>query len=131
MPRGMRRERESGPYVGTTPKGVGTDFNNFIVGSVIIPAGTHLKDNANDLPNLPNEFSPSTNVQKLQIIAFPLIILLLKGYDIPEGEIDDNDIYNKFGKAHKKYADWAFLHSKKYILDEEIFKEKAIVLSLK
>ena len=99
-----------------------TDFKNFTVESATISVGKHLKENADDLPNLPNEFSTATKIQKLKIIAFPIIIPLVKGYEIPEGEIDDNDVYDNFCKAHGIYADWAFLHSKKYVLNEEFFQ---------
>ena len=99
-----------------------TDFKNFAIESATISVGRHLKDNIDNLPSLPNEFSTAAKVQKLRIIAFPLIIPLVKGYKIPEGDIDENDIYNSFCKVHEIYVDWAFLQTKKYVLNEDFFQ---------
>ena len=41
-----------------------TDFNNFTAGAAIISVGKHLKDNAADLPALPNVFSSDAKVKK-------------------------------------------------------------------
>ena len=99
-----------------------TDFKKFAIDSATISVGKHLKDNAENLPDLPNEFLTEAKIKKLRIIAFPLIIPLVKGYEIPEGEIDDNDTYDALCKVHEVYADWAFLYSKKYVLNEEFFQ---------
>ena len=99
-----------------------TDFKNFAIESATISVGRHLKDNVDNLLSLPNEFSTAAKVQKLRIIAFPLIIPLVKGYKIPEGDIDENDIYNSFCKVHEIYVDWAFLQTKKYVLNEDFFQ---------
>ena len=98
-----------------------TDFNNFTDGTAIIPIGKHLKDNAADLPDLPNEFSTAVKINKLRIIAFPLIIPLIKGLNILEGDIGEDEVYDKLGKAHDIYADWAYLHSKKYVMGKDFF----------
>ena len=98
-----------------------TDFNNFTDGSAIVPIGKHLKDNAADLPGLPNKFSTAVKINKLCIIAFPLVIPIIKGLNIPEGDIGEDEVYGKLGKAHDIYADWAYLHSKKYVMEKDFF----------
>ena len=99
-----------------------TDFNNFNDGTAIIPVGKHLKENSEYLPGLPGVFSSDSKIKKLRIIAFPLILPIVKGFDIPEGDIGDIDIYEKFSKVHDLYADWIFLDNKKFMLDEEFFE---------
>ena len=98
-----------------------TDSNKFSITSAMVQVGKHLKDNAQDLPDLPKEFSTEARVKKLSIIAFPLILPLVKGYKIPEGDIDDDETYDELCKVHEVYADWAFLQSKKYILNQDYF----------
>lgn len=98
-----------------------TDSNNFTDGAAMIPIGKLLKDNSEDLPGLPDEFSTDSKVKKLRIIAFPLILPIVKGFDISEGDIGDNDVYGKFDKVHDLYADWVYLYIKKYVLGEEFF----------
>ena len=99
-----------------------TDFKNFAIDSATISIGKHVKDNEKKLPSLPNEFSTAAKIKALRIIAFPLIIPIVKGYDIPEGDIDEIEIYDKFCSAHHIYADWIFLQNKKYVLNEEFFQ---------
>ena len=98
-----------------------TDFNNFAEGTAIIPVGKHLKENSEHLPRLPDVFSSYSKIKKLCILAFPLILPIIKGFDIPEGDIGDIDVCEKLGKARDLYANWAYLHNKKYVLDEEFF----------
>ena len=68
-----------------------TDLTNFTIESATISVRKHLKDNDGNLPSLLNEFS-ATKVKTLWIIAFPLIIPIVKGYKIPEGDINKHDI---------------------------------------
>ena len=97
------------------------DSNKFTFTSAMVSVGKHLKDNAQHLPDVPKEFSTEAKLKKLSIIAFPLILPLVKGYKIPEGDIDDDETYDELCKVHEVYADWPFLQSKTYILNQEFF----------
>ena len=82
-----------------------TDFINFTADAAIISVGEHLKENAADLPAFPEVFSSDAKVEKLIIIAFPLVLPIIKGFVIPEGEIEEDNIYEKIDKIHDFYAD--------------------------
>ena len=82
-----------------------TDSKSFTSESAIVSVGKYLKDNTENFPNLPSEFSTEARIKKLSIIVFPLIIPLVKGYKIPEGDIDDEEKYDAFYKVHEGYTD--------------------------
>ena len=94
------------------------DSGNFSTESTIIPIGKHLKDDAENLTNILSEFSTEAKIKKLRIIASPLIIPLVGGYVLPEGDIDDVETYDTFYKVHEVYADWVFLFSENTPLTE-------------
>ena len=45
-----------------------------------------------------------------------MILPMLQGYNFEEGEINNENVYDSASKVHDLYADWAFLHSKKYVV---------------
>lgn len=46
---------------------------------------------------------------------------MIKGFDIPEDQIEVENIYNYFGEIHKIYVDWIYLHSRKYNASAKYF----------
>ena len=80
-----------------------------------------MKENKNDLPYLPDEYSTGSKVQKLRLISFPLVLPIVKGLDFPEEPIENNEIYDKFGETHELYADWIYIHNRKQVASKDFF----------
>ena len=57
-----------------------------------ISAGRYLKDNQAQLPNLPAEFDTDAKIRKLKIVSFPLILPLIRGYDLVQGDVNDPNV---------------------------------------
>ena len=75
-----------------------------------------LKECGKDQLTLPKEFESDNKTKKLKVVSFPMILPMLKGYNFEEGEIHDKNVYDSASNVHDLYADWAFLHSKKYVV---------------
>ena len=86
-----------------------------------------LKDNADLLSELPSEFDSESKVKKLKAVAFPLILPLVRGHYVPEGNIDDNDFYKALGDVHDSFADWGFIHSNQYVITSDFMAKKCPV----
>ena len=81
--------------------------------------GSWLKDNQSKLSiGIPEEFTEK-KVKNVQVISFPVILPMVKGLDFDEGNLDDEDICNKFLNLHELYSDWVFLQGNKYIVNSE------------
>ena len=81
--------------------------------------GSWLKDNQSKLTiSLPDEFTEK-KMKNVQVIAFPVILPMVKGFDFEEGNLDDEDTCNAFLNLHELYADWIFLQANKYIVCAE------------
>ena len=64
-----------------------------------------LKDNHSKLTiSLPDEFA-DTKMKNVQIITFPVILPMVKGFDFEEGNLYDKDTCNAFLNLHELYAD--------------------------
>ena len=81
-----------------------------------ISAGRYLKDNQAQLPNLPSEFDTDAKIRKLKIVSFPLILPLIKGYDLIQGDVNDSQVGEACHDSHDLYEEWLFLHSRKYVV---------------
>ena len=81
-----------------------------------VAVGKYLKDNKEVLPNLLVEFDTDAKVKKLKIASFPLILPLIKGYDLVQGSIDEDEVSKSLHDNHDLYEDWLFLHSRKYVV---------------
>ena len=88
-----------------------------------ISVATFLKDNESNIPALSSEFNTKGKIKKLKAVASPLILPFVRGYDIPEGNIDDEEIYKNLGNIHDAYADWGFLQIKQYIITLEYIEK--------
>ena len=90
-----------------------TDCTQLEKNTPSISVAKFVKENEKNIPSLPNEFDTDSKLKKLKVVAFPIILPLVKGYDVPEGDIDDDDIYKLLANVDDTFADWGFLHSKK------------------
>ena len=96
-----------------------TDCNSLSKLVPSISVGKYIKENARALPELPREFDTDGKIKKLKIVAFPMVLPIVKGFTFFKGDIDDDEVYDKFGSVHALYADWAFLFIKKYIVSSD------------
>ena len=66
-------------------------------------------------------------MKNVQIIAFPVILPMIKGFDFEEDHLDNEDICSEFVKVHELYADWLYLQSNKYIVNCEFRDLKCLL----
>ena len=81
-----------------------------------IGVGKFIKDNAKEILGLPEEFNTDAKIKKLKVVAFPIILPIVKGYYFNEGSIDDKKIYDAVTEVHDLYAEWIYLFKNKYII---------------
>ena len=75
-----------------------------------------VKNNQDNLPDLPKEFDTEAKIKKLKVASFPLVLPIIKGYDFEEGHLDNNEVFTSVVDVHDLYSEWIFLHSRKYIV---------------
>ena len=83
-----------------------------------------LKDNEKGLPALPKEFDTDTKVKKLKVASFPLVLLIIKGFDIEEGHSEDSNVYESLVELHYIYSEWIYFHTKKYVIPPDFGTDK-------
>ena len=93
-----------------------TDINKFSVVTSSILVVRFLKENGKKIPPLSDKISSEKKVKKIRVISFPLILPIVKGFDITKGEIEDEDFYDSSSNIHEIYANWIHLQSKKYVI---------------
>ena len=93
-----------------------TDCSSLNENTPAISIAKYVKDNLKDLPKLPNQFSSDAKTKKLRAAACPYILPLIRGISLPEGDIDDKNLYKLFSEKHDIYADWIFLRSGQTII---------------
>ena len=93
-----------------------TDCSSLNKNTPSISIGKYIKDNEKDLPEIPNQFKSEAKMKKLKAAACPYILPIVRGLLLPEGDINENDIYKEISDAHDIYADWIFLHSDRNII---------------
>ena len=93
-----------------------TDCTELNKATPAIALAKFLKECGKDQLTLPKEFESDNKTKKLKIVSFPMILPMLTGYNFEEGEIHNESIYDSASKVHDLYADWVFLHSKKYVV---------------
>ena len=69
-----------------------TDCTNLNSKTPSIAVGRFLKDNAADLPDLPQEFNTDAKIKRLKVASFPLILPLIKGFDLLQGSTDESSV---------------------------------------
>ena len=77
----------------------------------------YVKDNADEVVDLPKEFDSESKMKKLKDIAFPLVLPIVKGYEFTEGHFDNKDVLTSIVDLHDLYLEWIFLHSRKYMIN--------------
>ena len=89
-----------------------------------VSIGKFVKENEDDLPNLPKEFDTDSKVEKLKVASFPLILPLIKGFDFEEGDSEDSAVYDSVASVHDLYSEWIFFHTKKYVVPSKLVANK-------
>ena len=89
-----------------------------------IGVGKFIKDNAKEVVGLPTEFNTDAKIKKLKVVAFPIILPIIKGYYFEEGPIEDNKIFDSVTEIHDLYAEWIFLFKHKYIVNSSFTTSK-------
>ena len=79
------------------------------------------------LPLLLSEFNTESKIIKLKAIAFPRILPLVRGYHVPEGDIDNDELYKTLGYVHDSFAYWGFLHRNQYVITSEFIEKNCPV----
>ena len=102
-----------------------TDCTSLNKKTPAISVGKFLKENEDELPDLPKEFDTDAKVKKLKVASFPLILPLIKGFDFEEGKSEDPTVHDSMVNAHDLYSEWIFLHTKKYVLPSSFATDKA------
>ena len=93
-----------------------TDCQKLNAKTPSVSVAKFIKDNQSDLPTLPKEFDSDAKVKKLKAASFPLVLPIFKGYDFEEGHYDNVEVFKSVVDVHDLYAEWIFLHSRKYII---------------
>ena len=72
-----------------------------------------IKDNEKEIQHLPKEYNTDVKIKKLEVVLFPLILPIVKGYYFEDRFINDKEIYESVNDIHNLYAEWFFLFEKK------------------
>ena len=86
-----------------------TDSNKFAKGTSSVSVGKFLRDNKKNLPSLPQEYNSDAKIKSLRVITFPMILPIVKGFNVTEGPIEEDDVYVACEEINDFYADWVFL----------------------
>ena len=89
-----------------------------------IAVGKFLKENAKEILGLPEEFDSDAKIRRLKVVAFPIILPIVKGHYFDEGSIQDAKIYDAVTNIHDLYAEWIFLFKYKYIVSSRFTTNK-------
>ena len=89
-----------------------------------IGVGKFIKDNAKEILGLPEEFNTDAKIKKLKVVAFPIILPIVKGHYFNEGSIEDKKIYDGVTEIHDLYAEWIFLFKNKCIVSSSFTTNK-------
>ena len=76
-----------------------------------------VRDNEDQLVDLPKEFDSKAKMKKLKDVAFPLVLPILKEYEFAEGHFDNKEVFTSIVDLHDLYFEWIFLHSRKHIIN--------------
>ena len=70
-----------------------------------IGVGKFIKDNAKEVVGLPSVFDTDAKIKKLKVVAFPIVLPIIKGYYFEEGSIDEDKVFESITDIHDLYAE--------------------------
>ena len=64
-----------------------------------------MRDNKKNLPSLPQEYNSDAKVKNVRVISFPMILPIVKGFNVKEGPIEEDEVYVACEEINDFYAD--------------------------